>query len=145
MDTSHLVAKAKFGAKGKNKFWYGFKKHISVDMQSGLINRVSLTSANITDDNGLKHVVPSMDAIYADKGYCDKQTHTDIKRRGRTLWAILKNNMKNKNSGRDILSRKCVVHMSGYSLKLIIKQGIKVLLKISLPCLWSHWLLILKE
>ncbi len=34
---------AKFGAKGKNKFWYGFKKHVSVDIQSGLINKVALT------------------------------------------------------------------------------------------------------
>jgi hypothetical protein len=31
---------AKFGAKGKNKFWYGFKKHVSVDIQSGLIKLV---------------------------------------------------------------------------------------------------------
>jgi hypothetical protein len=34
---------AKFGAKGKNKFWYGFKKHVSVDIQSGLINKIALT------------------------------------------------------------------------------------------------------
>jgi IS5 family transposase len=73
---------AKFGAKGKNKFWYGFKKHISVDMQSGLINKVALTPANITDAKGLKHVLPSSGAIYADKGYCDKQTHIDAKRKG---------------------------------------------------------------
>jgi IS5 family transposase len=92
---------AKFGAKGKNKFWYGFKKHISVDMQSGLINKVALTPANITDAKGLKHVLPSSGAIYADKGYCDKQTHIDAKRKGCNLKAILKNNMKNKNKGRD--------------------------------------------
>jgi hypothetical protein len=33
--------------------------------------------------------------------------------------------------------------MSEYSLKLIIEQGIRVLLKISLQCLWNHWRLIL--
>lgn len=92
---------AKFGAKGRNKFWYGFKKHVSVDMQSGLINKVALTPANTTDANGLKHVLPSTGAIYADKGYCDRQTHLDAKRRGCTLRAILKNNMKTKNKGRD--------------------------------------------
>jgi IS5 family transposase len=42
-------------------------------MQSGLINKVALTPANITDAKGLKHVLPSSGAIYADKGYCDKQ------------------------------------------------------------------------
>ncbi|SMN01950.1 Mobile element protein [uncultured Candidatus Thioglobus sp.] len=92
---------AKFGAKSKNKFWYGFKKHISVDMQSGLINKVALTPANITDANGLKHVCPASGEVYADKGYCDKQTHLDAKRKGCTLRAILKNNMKDKNTDRD--------------------------------------------
>jgi hypothetical protein len=37
-------------------------------MQSGLINKVALTPANITDAKGLKHVLPSSGAIYADKG-----------------------------------------------------------------------------
>ena len=92
---------AKFGAKGKNKFWYGFKKHISVDMQSGLINKVALTPANITDANGLKHVLPQTGAVYADKGYCDRQTHIDAQRKNCILRAILKNNMKGKDKGRD--------------------------------------------
>lgn len=56
VDASHLIAKAslweerdealkqkkvahdkqaRIGCKGKNKYWYGYKKHISVDMQSG--------------------------------------------------------------------------------------------------------------
>ena len=34
---------ANFGCKGGNKFWYGFKKHTSVDMQSGMINKVAIT------------------------------------------------------------------------------------------------------
>jgi len=32
---------ARFGAKSKNKFWFGYKKHVLVDMQSGLINQGS--------------------------------------------------------------------------------------------------------
>ena len=42
-ETASKVAadkQARFGAKGKNKFWYGYKEHASVDMQSGLINKV---------------------------------------------------------------------------------------------------------
>jgi hypothetical protein len=38
---------AKIGCKGGNKFWYGYKKHVSVDMQSGLINKVAITPANL--------------------------------------------------------------------------------------------------
>ena len=29
---------ARIGCKGKDKYWYGYKKHASVDMQSGLIS-----------------------------------------------------------------------------------------------------------
>ena len=61
---------ARIGCKGKNKFWYGYKKHISVDMQSGMINKIAITPANVTDAQGMKHVCPSQGAIYADKGYC---------------------------------------------------------------------------
>ncbi len=59
---------AKIGCKGKNKFWYGYKKHVSVDMQSGLINKVSITPANITDGQGFKNICPNNGSIYADKG-----------------------------------------------------------------------------
>jgi len=31
---------AKIGCKGGSKFWYGYKKHVSVDIQSGMINKV---------------------------------------------------------------------------------------------------------
>ena len=42
--------------KGKTKYWQGYKRHIGVDMQSGLINKVATTYSNITDAQGLKHV-----------------------------------------------------------------------------------------
>ncbi len=32
---------ARLGCKGNTKFWYGYKEHVSVDMQSGLINKVA--------------------------------------------------------------------------------------------------------
>ena len=63
---------ARIGCKSKNKYWYGFKKHVCVDMQSGLINKVAITRANLTDGKGLSHVCPSSGAIYADKAYCVK-------------------------------------------------------------------------
>lgn len=92
---------ARIGCKGKNKYWYGYKKHVSVDMQSGLINKVAITPANVTDAQGLKHVCPIQGAIYADKGYCTKPAQQAAKRRGCHLAAIKKNNMKNKNPDQD--------------------------------------------
>lgn len=92
---------ANFGCKGNNKFWYGFKKHISVDMQSGMINKVAITKASTIDSKGMKHVIPNQGAIYADKGYCDKNAQRAASKRNLHLAAVKKNNMKNKNKDLD--------------------------------------------
>ena len=63
-DTAPKVAadkQARFGSKGNNKFWFGYKEHVSVDMQSGLINKVAATSAEVTDAEGLSNVCISTD------------------------------------------------------------------------------------
>ena len=88
---------ARIGCKGKKKYWYGYKKHACVDMQSGLINKVAITPANVTDSKGMKHVCPGSGAIYADKGYCDKHSKKAAAQKECHLRAIKKNNMKNKN------------------------------------------------
>jgi len=92
---------ANFGCKGGNKFWYGFKKHISVDMQSGMINKVAITKASTVDSKGMKHVIPSQGAVYADKGYCDKNAKKAASKRNLHLAAVKKNNMKDKNKDLD--------------------------------------------
>lgn len=85
---------AKIGCKGSSKFWYGYKKHVSVDMQSGLINKVAVTPANIIDSKGYEHVMPSSGATYVDKAYCTKSAKESAARKGVHLCAIKKNNMK---------------------------------------------------
>ena len=92
---------ARIGCKGKDKYWYGYKQHTSVDMQSGLINKIAITPANITDANGLAHIAPNTGAIYADKGYCIKPCQITAKRKGLHLAAIKNNNMKDKNKDKD--------------------------------------------
>ncbi len=88
---------ARFGAKSKKKFWFGYKKHVSVDMQSGMINKVAITSAEVIDSKGFKNVTPKQGAVYADKGYCDKNVQAVAKANNLHLCAIKKNNMKGKN------------------------------------------------
>lgn len=92
---------ARIGCKGKDKFWYGFKKHVSVDMQSGMINKVAVTPANVTDAQGLKHVCPDQGAVYADKGYCTAPAKKAAARKKLHLAAIKNNNMKDKNKDKD--------------------------------------------
>jgi transposase, IS5 family len=92
---------ARIGCKGKDKFWYGYKKHACVDMQSGLINKVALTPANTPDAKGYKNVCPNQGATYADKAYCTKEVNRDAKKKGCHLRAIKKNNMRDKNRDLD--------------------------------------------
>ena len=94
-------SQARIGCKGKDKFWYGYKKHVSVDIQSGLINKVAITPANVTDAQGFKHVCPNGGAVYADKGYCIKPARDIARIRGIHLAAIKLNNMKTKNKDLD--------------------------------------------
>jgi IS5 family transposase len=92
---------AMIGCKGKSKYWYGYKQNTCVDMQSGLINKITITPANVTDGKALAHVTPSTGAIYADKGYCTKPSQIIAKSKGLHLAAIKNNNMKDKNKDRD--------------------------------------------
>jgi len=92
---------ARIGCKGKDKYWYGYKKHLSVDMQSGLINKVAVTAANTPDGKGFKHVCPRQGACYADKAYCSQETNRHAISRGCSLRAIKKNNMRDKNKDLD--------------------------------------------
>ncbi|ETR64827.1 MAG: transposase in ISPg1, partial [Candidatus Magnetoglobus multicellularis str. Araruama] len=92
---------ARFGCKGKDKYWYGYKRHISVDMGSGLIRKTEITKANITDQEGLKYVCPTGGMVFADKQYCCKVAQEQMKKLGCHSAAILKNNMKEKNKEKD--------------------------------------------
>ena len=92
---------ARFGCKGKKKHWYGYKKHVSVDIQSGLINKVAVTQAHLSDGTCAKHVMPNGGAVYADKGYCGSSARRAALRKGVHLCAIKRNNMKSKNKDLD--------------------------------------------
>ena len=92
---------ARFGCKGKNKFWFGYKRHCSSDMSSGLIKKVAVTKANIPDHKGLKYVCPKEGMVFADKGYATKEAHRVLKSKKCHSGIILKNNMKLKNKDKD--------------------------------------------
>lgn len=88
-------SEARIGAKSEKKFWYGFKKHIAVDMQSGMITKVAVTAANVTDAEGAKLVLPESGAVVGDKGYVG--AIGEILRHNLHPMIIKRNNMKDKN------------------------------------------------
>lgn len=50
---------ARFGCKGNSKFWIGYKRNVSVDMSFGMINKVSITRANVTDQKAVAQILPN--------------------------------------------------------------------------------------
>ena len=92
---------ARIGCKGKSKFWYGYKENVCIDMDSGMINKIAVTPANIPDSHALKHIAPRKGEVYADKGYCGKKALEIANDKGCILKAIKRVNMKNKNKRED--------------------------------------------
>ena len=93
---------ARFGCKGKSKFWFGYKGHVCADMGSGLIERIAATPANISDQEGFAHVCPrNGEMTFGDKAYCLSKAQDAMKKRGAHTAAILKDNMIGKNKDLD--------------------------------------------
>jgi len=93
---------ARFGCKGKQKFWFGYKGHVGVDMSSGLIEKAAVTPANVSDQAGFKSICPrDGQLVFGDKAYCLKAATDEMARRGVTCGAILRQNMKRKNNDLD--------------------------------------------
>ena len=89
----------RIGAKGKNKFWFGFKKTVSVGMKDGFIEKVAVTKANVTDAEAAKSVLPKEGAVVGDKGFIPIIAF--IVAHGLHAMIILKRNMINKNRDLD--------------------------------------------
>lgn len=92
---------ARYGCKSKKKYWYGYKRHVSVDMKHGLINKVHVTPANVPDHDGLKDVCPDGGMVLADKAYCPQKSRAFLQEQHCHSGVILKNNMKGKNQDKD--------------------------------------------
>jgi len=92
---------ARYGCKGKDKFFYGYKRNCVVDMKQGIITKVAATPANINDDKALKHICPKDGMVIADKGYDTEFAKTITKKKGCHLRAIKKINRKDKNTDFD--------------------------------------------
>ncbi|MDN3503978.1 MAG: transposase [Rhabdochlamydiaceae bacterium] len=76
---SYTFQQARIGCKGNEKYWYGYKRNLSVCRKFGLISKVAVTPANVTDSQALKHLCPEYGLVFADKGYCDKFAGMTIK------------------------------------------------------------------
>jgi len=92
---------ARFGAKSKTKYWFGYKTTKSVDMRHGLIRKTALTPGNVLDPDVLKSVCPNQGMVFTDKLYDRKDVDGVLKAKGCHAATIRKNNSKRKNRDLD--------------------------------------------
>lgn len=86
---------AKF-TKKRGKTYYGYKGHISMDEDSEIIKEVEFTSANIHDSEIFDSLVDLREeAIFADKGYANKQRKQKLEDKG-IFDGILEKGYRNK-------------------------------------------------
>ncbi len=84
----------RFGSKGKNKIWFGYKRHTQVDMRYGIIQNVVVTAANIPDHKGVPYLEPKNVIAFMDKGYDTRATDEYVRSRNCEPATIRKKNSK---------------------------------------------------
>jgi len=77
---------ASWGVKGKGKnkkYCYGYKLHVGVDQDSGIIRQAEITEARINDHEVFDELISGDEqAVYADKAYYDKERAEELKAKG---------------------------------------------------------------
>lgn len=109
---------ARWGCKGKNKIWFGYKRHHAVDMRFGLIETVAVTPANVLDFKMFKHICPDQGMVFADKGYDYAEVDFYLQRNRCATGVIRKNNHKKKNYDLDGYRSKTRMPFEGTFSKL---------------------------
>lgn len=92
---------ARWGAKSKTTIWFGYKRHESVDMRYGLINKIAVTPANVLDFEVVGSLLPKQGMVFMDKLYDCKSADMQIVASGCSSGTIRKNNNKAKNRDLD--------------------------------------------
>lgn len=88
---------ARWGAKSKNKIWFGHKRHLSVDMRYGLIRKSTITNASVPDFKTVKSILPKQGAVFMDKLYDTNFTNKLVTAHNCHVATIQKDNRKNRD------------------------------------------------
>ena len=121
---------ARWGAKGKDKFWFGHKRHVRVDMRQGLITKVITTPANVSDDKVFSQIAPEQGMAIEDKGYDTFAVQAEIERKGLASGLIKKNNRKDKNRDLDRFFSKLRMPFEGVFSKMSKRARYRGLTKV---------------
>lgn len=92
---------ARFGSKGKRKFWFGFKLGVGRDVKEGIITKPIVSPANKTDAEMFDDMKPPAGAVLGDKGFDTNKIRESCQENGLHSMIIQKNNRKEKNQDLD--------------------------------------------
>lgn len=126
---------AKWGAKGKNKVWFGYKRNTSIDMKHGLIRKVTVTPANTPDFKAVKNLAERGKVYFMDKGYDYTEVEIELKRIGSHASTIEKNNKKTKNKDLDNWKSKVRMPYEGVFSKTSKRAKYRGQLKVFMQCI----------
>ena len=111
---------ARWVKKGEKRV-YGFKGHVLVDKQHGLIESIIVTSANIYDGHMLTPLTDSIDLpegteVLADKGYCSQENEESLSERG-LVSKIMRKKKKNQKPDPETVSFNHEVSKERYRIE----------------------------
>lgn len=127
-------SQARWGAKSKNKIWFGFKRHNAVDMRYGLIGKIAVTPANVCDFKALKNICPKQGLVFDDKLYDCKNADLALKANGCFAATIRKNTNKTKNRALDRWRSQVRMPFEGTFSKLRKRARFRGLAKVFFQC-----------
>lgn len=124
---------ASYGCKGKDKYWFGHKRTIRVDMRQGLITKVVTTTAKTPDAQVLldhPELIPEQGLVIADKGFDTNEAQTQVRTKTDCSGIIQKNNRKTKNKEKDKYLSKLRMPFEGVFSKLTKRARYRGLTKV---------------
>ena len=128
---------AKWGAKNKNSIWFGYKRHCSVDMRFGLVDKLALTPANVLDPHVLKNICPKNRMVFMDKLYDTKKSNQILKANGCASGIIRKNNNKEKNKDLDSWRSKTRMPFESTFSKMRKRAKFRGQVKVTMQCFFE--------
>jgi IS5 family transposase len=128
---------AKWGAKSKNNIWFGYKRHHSVDMRFGLIDKLAVTAANVLDFHALKNICPENQMIFMDKLYDNKTADLVLQINNCAGATIRKNNNKCKNRDLDRWRSSVRMPFEGCFSKLRKRAKFRGQARVTMQCFFE--------
>ena len=125
---------AKWGAKSKSNIWFGYKRHQTVDMRYGLIDKTAVTPANVLDFQVLGSICPQNCMVFMDKLYDCQKANLALRANNCYAATIRKNNNRAKNKDLDRWRSFIRMPFEGSFSKLRKRAKYRGLKKVTLQC-----------